>query len=69
MKIRETITMMFISGFVSAETDSFRPGNLLQWLINVLGFNLIDTSTALPEFLAVIFLIALVYMILRKVKT
>ena len=68
MKIKTIITAIIVGAcFVSAETESFRPGNLLQWLISILGFNLIDSSTALPEFLTLIFLIGVIYIIIKKV--
>jgi hypothetical protein len=57
---------MLLMSTVQAEVTSFRPGNLLQWLNNVFGFNLIDSSTALPEFLTFLFILGVAYLLYKK---
>jgi hypothetical protein len=69
MKVKATITaIILLAGYSVGEVDRFTPGNLIAWLLNIVGFNLIDSSTALPDFIDLIFILGIGYLIYRRIK-
>lgn len=61
-----TTLLSLLSGSASAEVSEFRVGDLLVSIIDIIGFNLVDISGALPELIGLILLLAVVFLVLKR---
>ncbi len=50
------------------EREIYTVGDALKSLINVLGFNLIDSTSALPEIIAITFISFMCVVVWKKLK-
>lgn len=58
---------MLAATYAAGEVDQFTPGNLIVWLLNVFGFNLIDSSSALPDLIILFFVLGVTYLVYKRV--
>lgn len=61
-----TALLSLLMGSVSAEVSEFRVGDLLVSIIDIIGFNLVDISSALPELIGLILLLTVVFLVLKR---
>jgi hypothetical protein len=57
--------LLLMGSPVNAEVTQFRPGGLVVWLFNVLGFNVIDLTSAIPDMVYLFLLLGLGYIVYR----
>jgi len=69
MNHKKALTLTYLlGGLASAETTQFRIGTLLDMLFNVLGFNVLDFTTAIPDYLVLLFIIGLFVAVVYLLK-
>jgi hypothetical protein len=62
------ITLGFFAVAATAETDKFQIGHLVEWIIDVVGFNMIDFASSIQELFFLMLLLAGLFVILRRLK-
>jgi uncharacterized membrane protein len=65
---KELIGLYLLIGTAAAETTQFRLGHLVGFLFDILGFNITDLTTAIPDYLFLIVLAAIGGLIFWFVK-